>query len=151
MSFKTFTSPGGQIVNGTLYLLDPGLQVNGQSSGFRPIASTDLIPSFASVSNSAISGSMATFTTGVLLANPYRDRLYAQVVGSGGPLYIAYNGSPASATNFNVLLAAASTDIGTNGGVLTENNYTGPVSVSGFIGCRFILWEGSSSMIVAAS
>lgn len=97
---------------------------------------------YSTVNNSTPSGSLVTIVTGGMAANPARKQLYAQVVGTGAPLYMAFNSNAASATNFNVLLKADSTAFAGNGGVFTDaGNYTGPVMVSGNVGCQFILWQ----------
>lgn len=104
--------------------------ISGQSAGY------------SAVSTSAISGSMGSITTGIALqSTPGRKEAYTQVVGSGGPLYLLFGTAAASATNFNVLLKAASTDGGADGGIWSSERYKGPVSCSGYIGCRFTIWQ----------
>lgn len=93
-------------------------------------------------SSPTVSGSMAAITTGIgLQSNPNRRTLYAQVIGSGGPLWLGYGVAPSSQA-FHIALAAASADPGMNGGILTDIDYKGAVFVSGTIGCRYTLWEG---------
>lgn len=93
-------------------------------------------------SSTAPLGSLSIMTTGVIL--PYtssRKIAYFQVVGSGAPLYVSYNSGPTSTGNFNVLLAAASTQLGADGGVLIEQQYLGDIAVSGAAGCQFVAWQ----------
>lgn len=98
---------------------------------------------FASVSTAAPSGSMSSIITGMgLAANSNRKKFYAQVIGSGAPLWISYNGLGASSGNFNVLLKASSADPGTDGGTISDADFKGAVFISGGNACRFVLWEG---------
>lgn len=117
-----------------------------ETSGVQYLASiSGQKSSYSTVSNSTVSGSMSVFTTGLALpSTSTRKEAYIQVVGSGSPLYLAFNTTVASQANFNVILKAASSDFGTDGGVWTSERYTGPVSVSGFIGCRFSAWQNAN-------
>ena len=106
-----------------------------------PFTTTVPVP-YATVSNRVVSGSMGAITAGIALpANPSRKRFYLQVVGSGGPLLVNLGGV-ASHQAFNLILAPATTDYGSDGGVMSDNEWQGAVGVSGGIGCRFIAWEG---------
>lgn len=98
---------------------------------------------YSTVSNSTVSGSNSSITTGQALpSNAARNNLYIQVVGTGSPLYVAYGNTAASQTNFNVLLKADSAPYAGNGGVLTDDAYLGSVMVSGSAGCLFTIWQG---------
>lgn len=99
-------------------------------------------PQFSSVSTSVPSGSLSASTTGVALAaNTVRKEFYIQAIGTGSPLYIAFNGNAVSPTNLNVVLKAASASYAGDGGLLSNTTYQGPVTVSGAIGCLFTVWE----------
>lgn len=99
-------------------------------------------PQFTTVSSSTISGSMSAATTGVALpSNTNRKEFYVQVIGSGSPLFLAFNGNSVSSTNLNVMLKAATSSYGADGGLLSNQTYQGPVCVSGGIGCLFTIWE----------
>ncbi len=173
LSYRTFESPGGQVVNGVSYIQDT------TSGLFRPVRDTDLAPTidqvnisginigvdqleaintsgvlfaanasgqlahtYATVSNSTLSGSMSAITTGqALAANANRKQFYAQVVGSGSPLWLSYNGA-ASNLNWNAALKAATNSFIPDGGTLADGDYKGAVFVSGYIGCLFTIWEG---------
>lgn len=87
-------------------------------------------------------------TTGVCFpANAGRKAAYLQVIGSGGPLFVAYNSGPAGTNNFNVLLKPATVSTafpqGSDGGVLVETNWQGDISVSGAPLCQFIAWAAT--------
>jgi hypothetical protein len=88
-------------------------------------------------------------TTGVCFpANAGRKAAYLQVIGSGGPLFVAYNSGPAGTGNFNVLLkpatvSAAFGPFGSDGGILVEQNYLGDISVSGSALCHFLAWSAT--------
>ena len=107
---------------------------------------TAYVPSATTTSNYVPSGAgaagAAIVTGNILLANPNRIQSYIQVIGSGGPLYVKFGDAPASTGSFSVLLKAATSDFGTDGGVWSDNGFwKGSVSVSGNIGTRFICWE----------
>lgn len=137
----------GMVTSGAQYLAN----ISGRLSGtlvFAQTGSNTTAFGTTSVQGSSISGSMSTITTGLALAaNPTRKSFYAQVIGSGGPLWLAYNNAAASSTNWHVALKAASSDQpairdpGMDGGNLSDSDFKGPVYVSGFIGCRFNIWE----------
>lgn len=138
-----YTIPAGQAVKATLFLSDPVLTLDGGQSGFRPAVTTDFVPAFSAVSSTAVTGSMGAPTTGVALAaNTNRKVLHAQVVGSGGPVYLNYANAVPSAAGFAYALAAATTDGGMDGGTLTDLNYKGIVVASGFTAARWVIWEG---------
>lgn len=97
---------------------------------------------FTTVTNSTVSGSMNTMTTGQALPlNAARNQFYAQVLGSGGPLYLVYGTSAAGTGNCNVVLKAASAWPGSDGGILVDDAYNGAVTISGGIGCMFTIWQ----------
>ncbi|NBP02888.1 MAG: hypothetical protein EBU90_22785 [Proteobacteria bacterium] len=76
----------------------------------------------------------------VLAANRGRRELYVQNLATGN-LYIKY-GSGANNLSFNFVLAANSEENAGNGGSLSDQSYTGIVSVSG-LASRYISWERS--------
>ena len=82
--------------------------------------------------------------SGWLPANNGRAQIYAQVVGSGGPLWISLDGRPADSGNFQLVLKPATTDMGADGGVWSDTAFQGPVFVSGANLCKFVLWESKS-------
>lgn len=107
---------------------------------------TTYVPSATTASNYVPSGGgaivSAIVTGNIFAANPLRIQSYIQVIGSGGPLYVKFGDAPASTGSFSVLLKAATSDFGTDGGVWSDNGFwRGAVSVSGGIGTRFISWE----------
>lgn len=95
------------------------------------------------VSNQIYSGSANAAVGGILFPSSVgRLPFFIQVVGSGAPLYVAYNGAPAGTGNFSVVLKAATSTYGADGGTWLESAYAGPVTVSGAIECRFVAWQG---------
>ncbi len=154
--FTSPPSPHGIAVN---YVWDPsavtGIGPNPTTGNYVPLETGMFLPAvggsvtanpptYSTISNSTPSGSAGSVTTGVMLGNtPTRKEAYAQVIGSGGPVYIAFNGNAASTTNFNVILKAASSDPGADGGIWDNTSYTGPVSFSGGAGARWIVWQNS--------
>lgn len=134
-------SPHGIAVN---YNWDPNAVTGGANSvtgNYVPLE----VPTYSTVSNTLPTGSMTAISAGLAFAaNPGRKEVYAQVIGSGGPLYIAFSSAAASQTNVNVLLKPASSDFGQDGGIWDSTTYTGPVSISGAVGCRFILWQNTN-------
>lgn len=101
------------------------------------------IPSpFAGVTNNVPSGSNSQLVAGTLFQSSVgKLPFFIQVVGSGGPLFVSYSNQPASTGNFSTILKAASSTYGADGGILFEEAYAGPVTVSGAIECRFIYWQ----------
>ncbi len=98
---------------------------------------------YAIVSNQIFTGNAVSAVGGVLFPSSVgRLPFFIQVVGSGAPLYVAYNGQPAGTGNFSVVLKPASATYGGDGGTLLETAYTGPVTVSGAADCRFVAWQG---------
>ena len=88
------------------------------------------------ISNSTVSGS-----NGIILnANQNRLELYIQNL-STGILYVKY-GTNASSSSFNFVLAANTASNAGDGGSLSDQAYTGIVSVSG-ITPNYISWERS--------
>lgn len=106
---------------------------------------TSYVPSATTTSNYTPSGNginPGILTGNVLLSNPNRIQSYIQVIGSGGPLYVKLGSAPASTGSFSVLLKAATSDFGTDGGVWSDNGFwKGDVSISGGLGTRIIAWE----------
>ena len=70
--------------------------------------------------------------------NTDRKELYVQNL-SNNILYVKY-GSDASASSFNFILSANSVVDAGDGGILSDENYNGIVSVYG-VSPRFIAWE----------
>ncbi len=95
------------------------------------------------VSNQIFTGSATAALGGTLFASSVgKLPFFVQVVGTGGPLYLAYNSLPAGTGNFSVVLKPASATYGGDGGTLLETAYTGPVTCSGSADCRFVAWQG---------
>jgi hypothetical protein len=91
--------------------------------------------------SSTISNSTPGSTNGAVLnANANRKELYIQNLSTGN-LYIKY-GQNASDTSFNFVLAANSVSNAGDGGSLSDQAYTGIVSVSG-VSPSYISWERS--------
>jgi len=88
------------------------------------------------VSNSTASGSNGT----VLAANENRLELYIQNLATG-VLYVKY-GVDAHSSSFNFILAANTASNAGDGGSLSDQAYTGVVSVSG-VTPSYISWERS--------
>lgn len=124
------------------YSWNPSATQTGGANTVTGNWTANVAPQFNSVSSSTPSGSASAITTGIALAqNLDRREFYIQVVGSGSPLYVAFNSNTAGTGNFNVLLKAASSTFGTDGGTLSNTSYQGPVSVSGDALCYFSIWE----------
>lgn len=103
---------------------------------------------FSFLTTGALSGTTQTglagavFTAGVILpSNPGRKGFFVQVVGTGGPLYLNYSATTPDVNNWHRVLAAATTMNGTNGGVLEEDKWQGPVACSGAAFVTFKVWE----------
>jgi len=77
-----------------------------------------------------------------IAVNPDRQELYVQNL-SNNILYVKY-GSTASSSSFNFILSANSVVDAGDGGILSDENYNGTVSVSG-VSPRFIAWERISN------
>jgi hypothetical protein len=90
----------------------------------------------SSISNSTASGSNGT----ILLANQNRLELFVQNLATGA-LYVKY-GTNASSSSFNFVLAANTASNAGDGGSLSDQAYTGVVSVSG-VTPSYISWERS--------
>ena len=91
----------------------------------------------STISNSTVSGSNGT----VLAANQNRLELFVQNLATGA-LYVKY-GASGNNTSFNFVLAANSASDAGDGGSLSDQAYTGIVSVSGAVGPSYICWERS--------
>jgi len=90
---------------------------------------------------STISNYTLSTTNGTTLnENANREELFIQNLQSG-VLYVKY-GSNANSNSFNFVLAAATASGAGDGGSVSDNNYTGLVSVSG-INTSYISWERS--------
>jgi hypothetical protein len=90
----------------------------------------------SSISNSTVSGSNGA----ILLANENRLELFVQNLATGA-LYVKY-GTNASSSSFNFVLAANTASNAGDGGSLSDQAYTGVVSVSG-VTPSYISWERS--------
>lgn len=90
----------------------------------------------STISNSTISGTNGT----VLGANANRLELFVQNLATGA-LFVKY-GTNASNTSFNFVLAANTSASAGDGGSLSDQAYTGVVSVSG-VSPSYISWERS--------
>ena len=84
---------------------------------------------------------IVTINDDVISSNSDRKELYVQNL-SNNILYVKY-GSAADSTSFNFILSANSVVDAGDGGILTDQNYNGLVSVSG-VSPRFIAWERTS-------
>jgi len=91
--------------------------------------------------SSTISNSTPASSNGTVLnANANRLELYVQNLATGA-LYVKY-GADASNSSFNFVLAANTATNAGDGGSLSDQSYTGIVSVSGDI-LNYISWERS--------
>lgn len=91
----------------------------------------------STISNSTISGTNGT----VLTANSNRLELFVQNLATGA-LFVKY-GADASSSSFNFILAGNTYANGGDGGSLSDQAYTGIVSVSGITTPSYISWERS--------
>ena len=91
----------------------------------------------STISNSTVSGSNGT----IFAANQNRLELFVQNLATGA-LYVKY-GASGNNTSFNFVLAANSASDAGDGGSLSDQAYTGIVSVSGAVGPSYICWERS--------
>lgn len=100
---------------------------------------TAVPPKKSTISNSTVSGSNGT----CLQENANRQELYVQNLATGA-LYVKY-GSSAASNSFNFVLAGNSYANGGDGGSLSDQSYTGIVSVSGAnnLTPNYIAWERS--------
>ena len=90
----------------------------------------------STISNSTASGSNGT----ILTANENRLELFVQNLDTG-VLYVKY-GTDAHSSSFNFVLAANTASNAGDGGSLSDQAYTGVVSVSGATP-NYISWERS--------
>lgn len=90
----------------------------------------------STISNSTASGSNGT----ILAANENRLELFVQNLATGA-LYVKY-GASANNASFNFILAANTASNAGDGGSLSDQAYTGIVSVSGSTP-SYICWERS--------
>ena len=91
----------------------------------------------STISNSTVSGSNGT----IFAANQNRLELFVQNLATGA-LYVKY-GVSGNNTSFNFVLPANSASNAGDGGSLSDQAYTGIVSVSGAVGPSYICWERS--------
>jgi len=112
---------------------------NGSNSAPLPISGT---VTAIQERSSNISNFNSSETNGtVLSANSNRKELYIQNLATGN-LYVKY-GESASASSFNFVLASNTSENAGDGGSLSDQGYTGIVSVFGSVGPRYISWERS--------
>ena len=97
----------------------------------------DLTSKGATISNFTASGTNGT----VLQANADREELFIQNLHTSN-LYVKY-GANASDTSFNFILTSASANLAADGGILSDLNYTGVVSVYSTATPNYISWERS--------
>jgi hypothetical protein len=97
----------------------------------------DLTSKGAIISNFTVSGENGT----VLQANADREELFIQNLHNNN-LYVKY-GADASDTSFNFILISASANLAADGGILSDLNYTGAVSVYSTSTPNYISWERS--------
>lgn len=120
-----------------------GMEVVVGNVGITGSPTVTTIPANATGTNNYVQSGSAgqTFLTGqILAANPARVQTYIQVIGSGSPLYVKLGAAPASQQSFSLILKAASSDFGTDGGTYSDNGFwKGIVSISG--NTRAICWE----------
>jgi hypothetical protein len=125
---NAFTVTGDNIPSGiTVYQANLNKDLDNVSTS--PIQSS-------TISNSTASGSNGT----VLAANQNRLELFVQNLATG-VLYVKY-GESANNTSFNFVLAANTASNAGDGGSLSNQAYTGIVSVSGSTP-NYICWERS--------
>ena len=125
---NAFTVTGDNIPSGiTVYQANLNKDLDNISTS--PIQSS-------TISNSTVSGSNGT----VLAANQNRLELFVQNLATSA-LYVKY-GAGANNTSFNFVLAANSASNAGDGGSLSNQAYTGVVSVSGSTP-SYICWERS--------
>lgn len=125
---NAFTVTGDNIPSGiTVYQANLNKDLDNVSTS--PIQSS-------TISNSTVSGSNGT----VLAANQNRLELFVQNLATGA-LYVKY-GASGNSTSFNFVLAANTASNAGDGGSLSDQAYTGIVSVSGSTP-SYICWERS--------
>lgn len=103
------------------------------------LTADDLTSKGATISNFTVSGANGT----VLEANANREELFIQNLGTNN-LFVKY-GEDASSNSFNFILINASANFAADGGILSDLNYTGVVSVLGAneANPNYISWERS--------
>jgi hypothetical protein len=99
----------------------------------------DLTSKGGTISNFTVSGANGI----VLQANANREELFIQNLGTNN-LFVKY-GEDASSNSFNFILINASANFAADGGILSDLNYTGIVSVLGANEAtpNYISWERS--------
>jgi hypothetical protein len=91
---------------------------------------------------STISNFTPSGSNGVILqANANREELFIQNLHTSN-LYVKY-GANASDTSFNFILINGSANLAADGGILSDLNYTGVVSVYSTSTPNYISWERS--------
>lgn len=114
-----------------------GLNVHQDDLTFSTDSVTSVPQRSSIISNYNVSGSNGT----VLDENSNRKELYVQNLATG-TLFVKY-GVNASSSSFNFILAGNTYVNGGDGGSLSDQNYTGIVSVSGAVSPNYIAWERS--------
>jgi hypothetical protein len=93
---------------------------------------------------SNISNFVPSTTNGIALQpNADREELFIQNLATNN-LFVKY-GENASSNSFNFILISGSADLAADGGILSDLNYTGAISVSGANQStpNYIAWERS--------
>jgi len=129
-------------VSGALFELISGFNSNGvnvHQDDLNAIVDnvTAYQPRGHTISNYTVSGSNGT----ILVANENRKELYIQNLATG-TLYVKY-GTLAASNSFNFVLAGNTYVNGGDGGSISDQGYTGIVSVSGAnnLTPNYISWE----------
>jgi len=135
VSLKGVNTVNVNVTGGSLNVLNE-VEIKNAVNSPVPIAGTVNIEP---VRTNVISSYTIKTNVGVAIENNTdRKELYVQNL-SNNILYVKY-GSTASASSFNFILSANSVVDAGDGGILSDENYNGIVSVSG-VSPRFIAWE----------
>ena len=135
VSLKGLNTVNVNVTGGSLNVLNE-VEIKNAVNSPVPIAGTVNIEP---VRTNVISSYTIKTNVGVAIDNNTdRKELYVQNL-SNNILYVKY-GSTASASSFNFILSANSVVDAGDGGILSDENYNGIVSVSG-VSPRFIAWE----------
>lgn len=137
-SFRTFNSPGGQLINGVSYVLDTS------SGAFRPLYTSDLAANAGATTTTTpvplITGAFGT----VLADNPARKGWYVKNLHTGA-LMVGFSAAIPTTGSLNLLLAGGTAVNDGKGQDWTDIPcaFTGPVSVSGVGGAPVLatVWQ----------
>lgn len=97
--YRTFASPGGLMVNGVAYLLDPNLVVNGVTGNFRPAITSDF------AANISVSGLSLTVGAVAVTGNPQVQISNTPTVTIGNPV-LAVSGALTSTFDSSPIVSA---------------------------------------------